>query len=170
LKRLVVAGAGRRAVDIRKTMTIAAPRLRVFEFWSRFVDFPRYTRHVLDVRQLGEGRSQWKVLGPGGMELTWVSILTDSRPNKLLAWKSERGSAVQHAGVLRFMDSHDGGTIMHLRMSYNPPGGALTHAATKVLGSDLEALLEEEFVRIKTFLERETVPHHAQRAEQGRPQ
>jgi uncharacterized membrane protein/osmotically-inducible protein OsmY len=167
LARLVGAGAGRRAVDIRKTMTIAAPRLRVFEFWSRYVEFPRYTRHVLDIRQLGEGRSRWKVLGPAGMALTWISVITDSRPNKLLAWKTERGSAVQHAGLLRFMDSHDGGTIIHLRMSYNPPGGALAHGAIKVFGSDLESLLEEEFMRIKTFLETESIP---QRAEQSSPQ
>ena len=167
LKRLVGAGTGRRAVDIRKTMTIAAPRPRVFEFWSRYVDFPRYTRHVLDIRNLGEGRSRWKVLGPGGMPLTWISVITESRPNKLLAWKTERGSAVQHAGLLRFMDSHDGGTIMHLHVSYNPPAGALGHATAKVFGSDLESMLEEEFHRIKTFLETEDVPR-VQRAEETR--
>lgn len=168
LKRLVGAGAGRRAVDIRKTMNIAAPRPRVFEFWSRYVEFPRYTRQVLDIRNLGEGRSRWKVLGPGGVPLTWVSVITESRPDKLLAWKTERGSAVQHAGLLRFMDSHDGGTIIHLHVSYNPPAGVLGHAAAKVFGSDLESMLEEEFLRIKTFLETEKVPRDAPRAQESR--
>lgn len=166
--RLVGIGAGRRAVDFRKTMNIAAPRPRVFEFWSRYVDFPRYMRHVLDVRNLGEGRSRWKVLGPGGMQFVWVSAMTESRPNKLLAWKTERGSAVQHAGILRFMDSHDGGTIIHLHVSYHPSRGGIGHGMAKAVAGDLESLIEEEFVRIKTFLEKETVPSDAKDAEQSR--
>ena len=89
------------------------------------------------------------------------------RPDKLLAWKTERGSAVQHAGLLRFMDSHDGGAILHLHVSYNPPAGVLGHAAAKVFGSDLESMLEEEFVRIKTFLETEKVPRDAPRAQES---
>jgi uncharacterized membrane protein len=167
-KRLVGVGAGRRAMDFRKTMTIAAPRPRVFGFWSRYADFPRYMRHVLDIRNLGEGRSRWKVLGPAGMQLVWVSVITDSRPNKLLAWKTEPGSALQHAGVLRFMDSHDGGTIIHMHVSYNPPGGALGHGMAKAVAGDLESLIDEEFVRIKTFLEKEPVSPGAQGAEESR--
>ncbi len=162
--RLVGAGAGRRAVDFRKTMTIAAPRVRVYAFWSRDVDFPRYTRHVLDIRHLGEGRSRWKVLGPTGMELTWISVLTVSRPNKVIGWKTERGAAVPHTGMLRFMDAHDGGTILHLHVTYTPPGGG------SVVGADVESLFEEEFNRIKTFLETERPPRDAPRAEHCRQQ
>lgn len=166
-RRLVGAGQGRRAIDIRKTMTIAAPRTRVFEFWSRYVEFPRYTRHILDIRNLGEGRSRWKVLSPAGIQFTWISTLTELRPEKLLAWKTEEGSAVPHTGVLRFMDSHDGGTIIHLHVRYHPPADALGHAAAHGMDRDMESLMEEEFVRIKTFLETESASHGSQRAEQG---
>lgn len=153
VKRLVGIGAGHRAVDIRKTVRVAAPRPRVFEFWSRYREFPWYTAHVLDVQPLSEDRSRWTVVGPAGIEFTWTSAITERVPNEVLAWKTEPGSAVQHAGLLRFADDGDGGTVIHMRLSYNPPGGALGHGAARTLGTDLESLFDEDFTRIKTYLE-----------------
>ncbi len=166
IKRLVGIGAGHRAIDIRKTMRIGASRPHVFEFWSRYHDFPRYTAHVLDVQPLNEGRSRWTVMGPAGIEFSWNSVITEAVPNVVLAWKTEPGSVVQHAGLLRFTDSAEGGTTIHVQLSYNPPGGALGHGAAKTMGRDLESLFEEEFTRIKTFLETGIVARDAARREE----
>jgi uncharacterized membrane protein len=162
LTRLTGAGAGHRAIDVRKTMIIAAPRQRVFEFWSHCEDFPKYTRHVLDVLDLPDGRSRWKVRSPAGLEFTWTSMI-ERIPNEVLAWKTEPGAYVQHAGHLRFSDAEEG-TIIHMRLTYNPPGGALGHGIAKMFRSDLETLLESECSRIKTFLETGAIPKDASRA------
>src|SRR5687767_12827495 len=42
VKRLVGAGAGRRAVELQKTINIDAPVEQVYEFWRNFENFPRF--------------------------------------------------------------------------------------------------------------------------------
>src|SRR5947199_3803675 len=67
MKRLTGVDAGRRAVDIQKTMNVAAPLEDVFEFWSAYENFPRFMANVRDVRATGRaGHSHWTVSGPVG--------------------------------------------------------------------------------------------------------
>ncbi|HEX2055874.1 MAG TPA: SRPBCC family protein, partial [Nitrospiraceae bacterium] len=162
LNRLCGIAAGRRAVEIHKTVVIAAPLERVFAFWSDYEDWPRYTSRVREVLQKGEGRSRWTVRGPAGAELSWTAIITSCIPNEELAWKTEPGSLVQHAGILRFVGNPDGTTTIHMTVSYNPPGGAILHGIAAMFGQDLTSLLEEELVRIKTVLEEGKIPHDVQ--------
>ena len=61
--RLVGIGAGRRAVDVQKTININAPLDGVFGFFSRYDTFPRFMRNVRDVRDYGTGYSHWTVAG-----------------------------------------------------------------------------------------------------------
>jgi uncharacterized membrane protein len=70
---------------------------------------------------------------------------------------------VQHAGILRFTGNPDGTTAVHFRISYNPPGGAISHGAAALAGADLDALLDEDLVRIKTVLEEGKIPRDVQR-------
>ena len=153
LKRIVGLGAGCRAVDLNKTMTIAAPLERVFDFWAHYEKFPRYTAHVREVQETGEGRSRWTVVGPAGVALSSHITITSFIPNQELAWRTEPDSIVQHAGILKFMENGDGTTTIHLRMSYNPPGGAVGHGIASLLRSDPKTLIEDDLVRIKTVLE-----------------
>lgn len=107
------------------------------------------------------GQTHWRVRGPGGAPLEYDAILTDFRPNEVIAWKTTEGSAVQHAGFVRFERTGDMSTRLTVRMSYNPPGGAIGHAAAALVGGDLKRTLDEDFVRLKTLLETGNPPHDA---------
>lgn len=162
LKRLVGWRAGRRAIDFDKTMTIAAPREQVFQIWTDYTTFPRLMRHIEDVRETGDGRSRWTFVIPGPKGLLrfhWNVVTTRFIPNEELAWRTEPDSLIQHAGILKFTDNPDGSTTVHLRMTYNPPGGALGHALAALLRSDPKAVLDEEFMWMKSFIETGIVPH-----------
>ncbi|HJT19403.1 MAG TPA: SRPBCC family protein [Nitrospira sp.] len=162
--RMTGVAAGHRAVDVNKTIVIRAPLERVFRFWSNYREFPRYTSHVQEVIERGEGRSRWTVTGPAGMSLSWNAVITKMLPNRELAWRTEPGSPLQHAGALKFRDNGDGTTTVHARISYNPPGGAIGHGTAALMGSDLKTLLEEDLVRIKTVLEEGKIPRDAQQS------
>src|SRR5207244_6535398 len=99
LKRVLGTGGGRRAVDVHKTITIAAPVEHVFAFWREYENFPRFMSHVREVRDLGGQRSRWTVAGPAGMPVEWDAELTQVVPNQVLAWKTVGGSTVEHAGI-----------------------------------------------------------------------
>src|SRR5207237_4727639 len=67
LRRVLGTGGGRRAVDVQKTINIAAPVETVFDFWRRYENFPHFMTNVREVRDLGGGRSHWTVAGPAGV-------------------------------------------------------------------------------------------------------
>jgi uncharacterized membrane protein len=153
LKRLFGVGAGRRAVDLSKTIHVAAPVEAVYRFWRDFPSFPRFMTNVREVRDLGDGRSRWLVAGPAGATVEYDAELTRDVANELLAWKTLPGSAVDHAGLVRFDPAADGGTRVHVRLSYNPPGGALGHGIAALLGADPKGRMDGDLVRMKTLLE-----------------
>jgi uncharacterized membrane protein len=159
--RRLLGGGGRRGVDIQKAINIDAPLDAVFAFFTNYENFPRFMSHVREVRDTGEGRSHWVVDGPGGVPVEWDAVVTKLEANEVLAWKSVPGSVVKSAGVIRFGQNEDGTTRVDLKMTYNPPAGAIGHAASKLLGADPKKQLDDDLARAKTFLETGTPAHDA---------
>src|SRR5690606_12153905 len=85
-RRLTGFGAGRRSVDIRKTITFGAPVERVFEYFSNWENWPAWMTHVREVRRTGtvggDERTHWVVDGPGGLAISWDAITTKLVPNE----------------------------------------------------------------------------------------
>jgi uncharacterized membrane protein len=153
LKRLVGLGGGRRAIDIQKAININAPVEEVYEFWSRVENFPRFMAHVEEITVHGNGHSHWKVSGPAGLPVEWDAITTKQIPNEVIAWKSLPNEAIKSAGIVQFHPNPDGSTRITVRMSYNPPAGALGHAVASLLGSDPKTAMDEDLVRLKSLME-----------------
>jgi uncharacterized membrane protein len=152
-RRLVGLGAGRRAVDIQKTIGVAAPVDRVWELWSNFENFPRFMSHLREVRKIDENRSHWVAAGPAGIPVEWDAIVTEWVPKQRIAWKSVEGSTVETAGRVRFEPTPEGGTEIDVQLSYNPPAGALGHAVAALFGADPKRAMDEDMVRLKSLLE-----------------
>ncbi|HKQ72432.1 MAG TPA: SRPBCC family protein [Blastocatellia bacterium] len=169
-RRIIGLGGGRRAIDFHKTINIDAPIERVFEFWKNTDNFPHFMTNVREVRNLGEGRSQWTVAGPARFSVKWNAVVTEFIPNKIIAWKSEPGSAVANAGIVRF-DARDGsGTRVTIRMSYNPPAGAIGHAFAKIFGANPKREMDQDLLRMKTMIETGHPPHDAAQPTRARVQ
>jgi uncharacterized membrane protein len=145
----------RRAVDIQKTLHIDAPIEQVYAFWSNYGNFPLFMSHVREVEDLGEGRSHWRVTGPGGVPIEWDAVLTQQTPSEVIAWRSEPGSMLENAGIIRFSAS-GGGTRVDLRVCYHPPAGGAGQAVAELLGSDPRVKLNEDLGRMKSLLEATT--------------
>lgn len=145
----------RRAVDVQKTLYIAAPVDQVYAFWSNYENFPLFMSHVREVEDLGNGRSHWSVSGPGGVPIEWNATLTQQTPNEVIAWRSEAGSMLENAGIIRFVPSGTG-TRVDLRFCYHPPAGGAGQAVAELLGSDPRAKMNEDLGRMKSLLEATT--------------
>jgi uncharacterized membrane protein len=161
LKRLIGLSEGHRAIDIHKTINIAVPVEQVFEFWSDYENFPKFMRHVKEVRPIGEGRSHWVLTGPAGVPVEWNAVVTQHVPNEVLAWKTEPDSLVQHAGIVHFTGHPDGTTTINIKMSYNPPAGAVGHALAVLFGADSKSLVDDNLVRMKSLIETGKQPRDA---------
>lgn len=166
-RRLLGVGAGRRAVDIQKIISVAAPVEEVFAFWSNYENFPRFMRNVREVRDLGSKRSHWVVAGPAGAPVEWDAEITSYAENERLAWKTLPGSPIQHAGIVLFERNPDGTTRLKVRMSYNPVVGALGHVVASIFGADPKSEMDQDLLRMKTMIETGIPPHDASRKEEG---
>jgi uncharacterized membrane protein len=153
LRPLFGIGAGRRAVVVQKAIDVNAPIREVFDFWSHYENFPRFMSRVREVRRVSEARSRWSVVGPGGVPVEWETEETVREPDRLIAWKTLPGASVAHAGVVRFEPTAEGATRVQVRISYNPPGGAVGHGVALLLGSDPKQAMDEDLVRFKSLLE-----------------
>jgi uncharacterized membrane protein len=151
--RLVGIGAGRRGIELEKTINIAAPVEQVWDLWSNFENFPRFMTHVREVRKVDDTRSHWVAAGPAGVPVEWDAVITEWVPRQFLAWKSVNGSAVQMAGMVRFRPIAEDQTEIDVRLTYNPPAGAVGHAVAFLTGSDPKRAMDEDMVRLKSLLE-----------------
>ena len=152
-KRLVGVDAGHRSVDVQKTINVNAPVEEVFRLWDNFENFPRFMGYVEEVRDLGNGRSHWVVKGPGPTTVSWDAAVTKRVPNEVIAWASGEATPVPNAGIVHFTPNQEGGTQIHIKMSYNPPVGAAGHAVADLLGYDPETMMHEDLARFKSLIE-----------------
>lgn len=165
MRRLIGVGAPRHAVDVQKSIRIHAPLEKVFRLWDDFENFPMFMRHVRNVQRIGTSEDQerwhWTVTGPTGTEVEFDSVVTAREENALIEWRTEGDALVQHAGRVRFMDAGDGSTIVDVKMSYNPVAGAVGHVIAKLIGTDPKSQMDEDLLRMKTFLETGKLPRDA---------
>lgn len=162
LRRLVGVG-GRRAVDIQKTISVDVPIDQAFAFWDDFENFPKFMHHVREVRRTNDPRQwHWTISGPAeATPIEFDAIVTERILNRVLAWKTSEGSLVGHAGLVRFDALSPNRTRIQIRLSYNPPGGALAHGVLALFGADPKTRLDEDLVRMKTALETGRRAHDA---------
>ncbi len=139
--------------DAERTIDIQATPETVYDIWSRYENFPHFMSHVIEVRDLGDRRSHWVVQGPGGSEVEFNSVLTAAERPHYLAWHSEPGSRVQTEGTVT-LAPQAGGTRATVRMSWQPPAGALGQGVAVLTGADPQSALDEDLQRMKQFIER----------------
>lgn len=154
------------AIHIQKTINVDAPVDRVFDYWSHPENFPEFMSHVREVRRIGDGLYRWTVGGPAGLMAQWDAGITAIDFNKLLAWKSLPDALVRQSGVTRFSLNPDGGTRLEVKMSYNPPAGVLGHAVAELFGVDPKREMDDDLMRMKSFIETGVHPHDAARPAQ----
>jgi uncharacterized membrane protein len=160
--RMLGMSGGRRVIEARKTLRIAAPVEEVFGLWSRFENFPRFMSHLLEVRDLGDGYSHWVARAPMGAPVSWDAEITRWIPNRVLAWRSLPGSVVRNAGIIHFEPDPSGGTRVEIRLAYNPPGGVLGHFVARLFGADPRSEMDEDLLRLKSLIENGKTSAHGE--------
>jgi uncharacterized membrane protein len=153
VSRLLGRSGRDQGIDIQKAINVNAPVEQVYDFWTKFENFPRFMAHVQEVRPLGNNRWHWVVKGPANMPVDWTAFVTDQVENKLLAWKSEKEQMVESSGVVQFQTNESGGTRVTVRMSYNPPAGVFGHAVAAIFGVDPKQAMDEDLMRFKSLIE-----------------
>jgi uncharacterized membrane protein len=165
-ERLIGVGAGKRAVMVRKSITIAAPIFDVFNWLVAWERWPHWMSHVREVRShggtgvVGE-RTHWVVDGPAGTTVEWDAETTRFVPPALIAWRTIEGSSVTHAGTISLSLTDAGATRLDLELTYNPIAGAAGQTVASLLRRDPTSQLDDDLARLKTTIETGRPPRDA---------
>jgi uncharacterized membrane protein/uncharacterized protein YwbE len=152
---------GGHGIAVQKTITINAPVRKVFELWSRHENFPSFMSRVREVKDLGNGRYHWTVAGPAGIPVEWEAVITKLEPDRLIAWQSAPGSMIEQHGMVQFRSDGDDKTVIDVRLSYYPPAGEFGHAIASLFGADPKSEMDDDLMRMKSFIETGHQPHDA---------
>jgi uncharacterized membrane protein len=145
------------------SLIVNAPPERLYEFWRKLDNLPRFMKHLESIEVKDERVSRWVAVGPGGARVQWESEITDDRPNELISWRTRPGSQVNHRGSVRFAPASGGrGTLVRVEMIHGAVQGAvnggLRARITKLLGAAPEVVIREDLRRFKQLIETGEVP------------
>jgi uncharacterized membrane protein len=146
-------GRASQGIDIEKAININAPVNELYDFWTHFDNFPKFMKHVVEVKDIGNNRTHWIVKGPAGTNVEWDAITTMMEPNKEIDWESTPDSEVKSTGRVQFRENSNGSTRITVHMTYLPPAGAVGHAVATLLGSNPRQEMNDDLMRLKSLFE-----------------
>ena len=138
---------------VEKSIRVNAPVEQVYSYWRNFDNFSSFMEHVEDVRATSPDgkRSHWKIKGPLGKSVEFDAEMTKDEPNRMIGWNS-LGGDMGTSGAVTF-NQLDENTEVHVVMQwFDPPGGAVGEAASRMLQNP-EKMLEEDLQRFKDIAE-----------------
>ncbi|MCX6967234.1 MAG: SRPBCC family protein [Verrucomicrobia bacterium] len=141
-------------IKLEHSIVINRPREEVYRFWRHLPNLARFMSHVERIDLRDERRSHWVVRTPRGRQVEWDAVIINEHPNEMLAWESLPGAQVENAGSVRFEpEPHGQGTIVCVKLEYNPPGGLLGRMMGTLLGEKAELEIQEDLAQLKQMLE-----------------
>ena len=142
-----------REIEVRRAITVWAPQDEVYRFWRNFENLPRFMQHLESVQVIDDRRSHWKAKAPAGTSVEWDAEIIEDRPDELIVWRAIANADVPNRGSVRFVPSPQGGTEVHVELSYQPPGGRLGAIVAKLLGEEPEIQVASDLRRFKQVIE-----------------
>lgn len=106
--------------NIVETIDIGAPVRLVYDQWTRFTEFPRYTKKVENVSQEADEKLVWhaKIFWS---KRSWESTIVEQIPDQRIIWRS-KGAKGYVDGAVTFHELAPELTRVVLVLEYNPQG------------------------------------------------
>lgn len=135
-----------------RTVTIDAPRTRIYEMWrdpNRLADFMQDLAAV----QVTGDTVTWVIDGPSG-RFPVETRLVEDRENEALAWRSVDGADIQIEAKVQLREAPAGrGTEVEAHVAWRPHAGLVGQWAATLRGADPQMRGRQELKRLKMLLE-----------------
>jgi uncharacterized membrane protein len=136
-----------------RAVTINRPASELYSYWRDFTKLATFMDNVVSVTASEDGRSHWVVKAPAGKTVEWDAIVTEDRPNELIAWTSEDGADVPNSGRIEFRDAGARGTVVTATIVYDPPAGMIGKLIAKMFQREPAIQARRDLRRFKQLME-----------------
>ncbi|WP_374303711.1 SRPBCC family protein [Paracoccus sp. (in: a-proteobacteria)] len=135
-----------------RTVTIAAPRSRIYEMWRKPDHLTDFMEGLAAVQVSGEDVT-WVIDTPDG-HLAVETRLVEDRENEALAWQSVEGAEIDIEAKVQLRDAPAGrGTEVEAHIAWRPRAGIVGQWAARLRGADPKMRGKQELKRLKMLLE-----------------
>ncbi len=164
--REAAGGDWRENTVVGRTVTINRSRAEVYAAWRDFSRFPEFLENIDAVEVIDERRAAWRVAGPAGSHVEFLTTITEDRPGEVIAWQSEEDAAVRNSGRIVFRDAPGGrGTEVDATIAYDAPGGVVGRAVAKLFQREPGIQARRDLKRFKQWMETGEIANSASRPE-----
>jgi uncharacterized membrane protein len=140
-------------IFVEHSVVIDRPAQAVYDFWRKLENLPQIMSHLESVTALDEKRSRWVAKAPLGTHVEWEAEIVNDKPGQRIGWHSLPGATVDNAGSVQFESLPNGGTRVHVALSYRPPAGPLGAAVAKLFGEEPSQQIAEDLQKFKAAFE-----------------
>ncbi|MGZ3874184.1 MAG: SRPBCC family protein [Mucilaginibacter sp.] len=141
-------------VNIRSSFSINKPRTEVYNFWRKLDNLPLFMKHLERVDIIDEKRSHWVLKLPTGVaNVSWDAEIVHDEPGYMIGWSSLPDSIIDNAGKVRFRDTEEGGTLVDVVISYQPPAGGLGASLAHILNPVFKKLVDDDVQNFKQYMD-----------------
>jgi uncharacterized membrane protein len=140
-------------IKVERSIVIYKSPEELYRFWRNLENLPRFMTQHVEIRQLDENRSHWKVNTLAGATFEWDAEIINEIPNELLAWRSLENSQLDHAGSVHFESGQSGGSKVTVIMQYRPLAGKLGAEIARMFGQEPAQVIEKDLHRLKQLME-----------------
>ncbi|SHM04700.1 SRPBCC family protein [Mucilaginibacter sp. OK098] len=141
-------------INIRSSFTVNRSRTDVYNFWRKLDNLPLFMKHLESVNVINETRSYWVLKLPTGVAtVSWDAEIVHDDPGYMIGWSSLPNSIIDNAGKVRFRDTEDGGTLIDVVISYQPPAGGFGASVAHVLNPVFKKLVDNDVQNFKQYMD-----------------
>ncbi|MBB5361649.1 SRPBCC family protein [Deinococcus humi] len=140
-------------IFVEHSVVIDRPTQGVYDYWRKLENLPRIMSHLESVTELDDKRSRWVAKAPLGTHVEWEAEIVNDKPGQRIGWHSLPGATVDNAGSVQFEELPNGGTRVHVALSYRPPAGPLGAAVAKLFGEEPSQQIAEDLQKFKATFE-----------------
>jgi len=141
-------------VNIKSSFTVNKPREAVYNFWRKLDNLPLFMNHLESVEVIDEDRSHWVLKLPTGVaSVSWDAEIVMDVPYELIGWSSLPDSIIDNAGKIRFRDTADGGTLIDLVITYQPPAGGFGASVAHILNPVFKNMVDTDVQNFKQYMD-----------------
>jgi uncharacterized membrane protein len=145
---------GQGGVRAANSVTIMKSPEELYSYWRRLENLPSIMSHLETVEETSDVHSHWVAKAPLGAKVAWDAEIIEDIPNQKIAWRSLPDSQVPNEGYVEFNSAgEDRGTVVHVSLTYHPPGGAVGAGIAKLFGQEPNQQIAQDMRKFQQTME-----------------